>query len=333
MEAVRAAPAEKGKILALGELLVDLIPGKEGMRIDEEGPVIKTASGSAGIFACAASLLGGCGGFIGKVGRDSLSRMVVHTLRGQGVDLSHLATGEGQLGLAFLEYLPEGRNYQYYRSGSVGSSLSAEDLDEDYIRAAYAVHFPGMLLELTPQMAGACLRLVEVARAAGVLVSFDPNIRRELEDGGQARRHMLWAVAHADVIKPTLAEGRAITGKQTVGDVLRALHAMGPRVVALSRDKDGAVISRDGRVAVAAGIDEPPVDPTGAGDTFAAALCVGLREEMPLERLACFCNCAGTLVIKRKGAIGMALPTRAEVEALMASGACQVTEMALEDLP
>ena len=109
-------------ILALGELLVDLVPGREGMRIEDAGPVVKTASGSAGIFACAATLLGGRGGFIGKVGRDSLSRMVAGTLRGQGVDLSRLiVSDEGQMGLAFLEYLPEGRNYQYYRKNSVGT--------------------------------------------------------------------------------------------------------------------------------------------------------------------------------------------------------------------
>ena len=40
-------------ILALGELLVDLVPGREGMRIEDAGPVVKTASGSAGIFAWA----------------------------------------------------------------------------------------------------------------------------------------------------------------------------------------------------------------------------------------------------------------------------------------
>ena len=42
--------------------------------------------------------------------------------------------------------------------------------------------------------------------------------------------------------------------------------------------KDGAVISMDGQVAVAEGIDMEAVDPTGAGDTLAAALCVGLQE-------------------------------------------------------
>ena len=38
-------------ILALGELLVDLVPERTGMRIEDAGTVIKTASGSAGIFA------------------------------------------------------------------------------------------------------------------------------------------------------------------------------------------------------------------------------------------------------------------------------------------
>ena len=334
LSASNAGPQEREPILALGELLVDLVPERQGMRIEDAGAVIKTASGSAGIFACAATLLGARCGFIGKVGNDSLSRMVTRTLREQGVDMSHvIVSDEGQIGLAFLEYLPEGRNYQYYRKHSVGSLLSADELDEAYVAGAYAVHFPGMLLELTPQMRGTCERLVEVARAKGVLVSFDPNIRHELSRDSQARERMLWAVRNADIVAPTLSEGQFLTGQTSIGDVLRALHAMGPRAVALTRDKDGAVLSIDGQAAIAAGIDEEPVDPTGAGDTLAAALCVGLQEGMPLKALAAFCNSAGTLVIKRRGAIGMALPARAEVEALAASGACRVDCMPLASLP
>ena len=154
----------KKPLLALGELLIDMIPGTENMRIEEAGPVIKTASGSAGITACAMTLLGGKGGFIGKVGYDSLSRLATSTLTAQGVDMSHVVTSdEGQIGLAFLEYLPDRRNYQYYRTNSVGSKLRPEDLDEAYIAGAYAVHFPGMLLELTPEMSASCEKLVEIA--------------------------------------------------------------------------------------------------------------------------------------------------------------------------
>ena len=323
----------KKPLLSLGELLIDLIPGTEGMRMEDAGPVIKTASGSAGIVACAMTKLGGNGGFIGKVGRDSLSRLATTTLAAQGVDVSHLAVSdEGQIGLAFLEYLPEGRNYQYYRKNSVGSLLRPEELDEDYIGSAYAVHYPGMLLELTSQMRGSCERLVEIAREKGVLVSFDPNIRREIASNEEARQRLTQAVRNADIVAPTLEEGRMITGETTIGNVLRALHAMGPRVVALTRDKDGAVLSRDGQVAIAHGIDVPAIDPTGAGDTLAAALCVGLQEEMPLDQLAAFCNCAGTLVCMKKGAIGMALPTRAQVEEMMAFGICVVETTTLDTL-
>lgn len=159
--------------------------------------------------------------------------MVAGTLRGQGVDLSRLiVSDEGQMGLAFLEYLPEGRNYQYYRKNSVGSLLRASELDAEYISGAYAVHFPGMLLELTEEMRGACERLVEIAREKGILVSFDPNIRRELSADAAARRACCGRCAMRDVVAPTLSEGQMITGETSIGDVLRALHAMGPRVVA-----------------------------------------------------------------------------------------------------
>lgn len=333
MSSSTSRAAEKKPLLALGELLIDMIPGEEGMRIEDAGPVIKTASGSAGITACVMTLLGGNGGFIGKVGYDSLSRLVTSTLSQQGVDMSHVAVSdEGQTGLAFLEYLPDGRNYQYFRKDSVGSKLRPEDLDEAYIAGAYAVHFPGMLLELTPEMRASCEKLVEIARANGVLVSFDPNIRREIASDEAARQRLLGIIANSDILAPTLEEGRMVTGETSIGNVLRALHAMGPRVVALTRDKDGAVLSRDGQVAIAHGLAIHAVDPTGAGDSFAAALCVGLQEDMPLDQLAAFCNCTGSLVCTKKGAIGMALPTRAQVEALMASDMCRVELTTLDEM-
>lgn len=317
-----------GTIYALGELLIDLIPAETDMLIRDQGMVIKTVSGSAGIFACAAQLLGGNAGFIGKIGKDSLSALALTTLKAQGVNLDHVTVSEeGQIGLAFLEYTPDGRNYQYYRSRSAGSLLSAGDLKADAFDGAYAVHYPGMLLELTDEMRSACGRLVEIARQKGIRVSFDPNIRGEMiKDSGAAER-LRNAVMNADIIAPTLQEGRIITGEESIPDVLRALHEMGPETVALTMDKDGAVISRGGEVAKAEGIRVDAVDPTGAGDTFAAAMCVALREGMPLEKMAAFCNCAGALVASKRGAIGLALPAREETEKLMASGACCVRTM------
>lgn len=323
-----------GVILTLGELLVDLIPTDFDGRIASPGTVLKTASGSAGICACAASLLGAESGFLGKIGNDALSRMVYDTIAETGVDLSRVVhSDEGQIGLAFLEHLGSGkRNYQYYRNDSVGSRFGADELDYAYLKRAYALHFPGMLLELNERMREASMAAARFAKANGVLFSFDPNIRFEMGQSEAAQKRMRDALCLADVVAPTLDEARFITGEQTVGNVLRALHAMGPSVVALTRDKDGAVLSAGGSVILCGGINVPVVDPTGAGDTFDAALLCALQRGMSLWDAALFCNCAGTLVVEKRGAIGFALPTRAEVEALAKSEPCSIESVALIDL-
>ena len=312
-----------GEILALGELLLDFVPTRSDMRLSEPGTVIKTVSGSAGIFSCAAAARGARCGLLGKVGRDHFSRLAVETVARSGVDTSHMVRSEeGQIGLAFLEYLPEGRNYQYYRENSVGSRFSAGDLDEAVIAQAQILHLPGMLLELNESIRGACFEAVAMAKRHGVLVSFDPNIRGELRWGGEARERMLRMASQADILKPTLAEARQLTGREDVWEILDVLHGMGPKLVAISQDKDGALLSAGGQVVASPGIDVPVVDPTGAGDCFAAALCRCVQRDMQLEEAARFCNCVGTLVCTKRGAVGMAIPAEAEVEELMASGLC-----------
>ena len=315
-----------GRILVLGELLLDFIPTQSGMRLCEPGTVVKTVSGSAGIFACAAAALGAQCGFVGRVGKDPFSRLAVQTVAQAGVDTSLVVESEeGQIGLAFIEYLPEGRNYQYYRSQSAGSRLCAGDLDEKAIAQAQILHLPGMLLELNETMREACFAAVEMARRHDVLISFDPNIRKELSGDSGAIERLRRMTSYADIIKPTLEEARLLTGEHEIPAILQRLHGMGPRLVAVSRDKQGALLSAAGEEAAAPGIDVPVVDPTGAGDSFAAALCRCVQRNSTLEEAARFCNCVGTLVCTRRGAIGMAIPSLAEAEALMRSPLCTVT--------
>jgi sugar/nucleoside kinase (ribokinase family) len=97
-------------------------------------------------------------------------------------------------------------------------------------------------------------------------------------------------------------------------------------------DKNGGAVSADGMVALCDGIDVPVVDPTGAGDTFAAALVVALQRGMSLADTALFCNCAGTLVVTKRGVIGQAIPSLAEVNALMQTKPCKVSLVALNEL-
>ena len=93
-----------------------------------------------------------------------------------------------------------------------------------------------MLLDLTPELRETSLLAARAAKEKGALLSFDPNIRTELNSRESLER-MISVIRMADVIAPTLAEGQMITGKTSTGDVLRALcvPAMASAFTALSK--------------------------------------------------------------------------------------------------
>lgn len=313
-----------GKIVSIGELLVEFIPVEPTLKISEEGSILKTASGSSGIFACANAKICDRAAFIGKIGQDHLSEFVYNIMKREGVDISRVVKSEdGQIGLSFLENLETGRNFQYYRTRSVGSTFGPKDIDEAYIRNASAIHYSGMLLELSESMREACQKCVKIAREAGVMVSFDPNIRKEVMKSDAAKQRLYEGIKNADVIAPTLEEAKFVTGLEDPLEILEELHRLGPQVIALTRDKDGAIVSDGNKVVFVEGMSVDAIDPTGAGDTFASMLIYGIQEGWELEKIAVYCNCAGSLAVTKQGSIGRALPTLEEVEALVKQGKCK----------
>lgn len=91
-------------------------------------------------------------------------------------------------------------------------------------------------------------------------------------------------------------------------------------LLAVTAGSSGARLFRGGRELAAA---RPPlvapVDTTGAGDAFVAALTVALFEGQPEQRALQFACAAGAAATRRRGA-QPALPDRAEVLALLANG-------------
>lgn len=121
----------------------------------------------------------------------------------------------------------------------------------------------------------------------------------------------------ADLLLPTAAEARALTGFADDGTAARALLVGRERIVALKRGAAGCSIYSGGERLDVPGIVVKEVDPTGAGDCFNAAFVVGLENGWPLERVARFANAAGALAVTRQRPMEGA-PTRQEIETLLA---------------
>jgi sugar/nucleoside kinase (ribokinase family) len=84
-------------------------------------------------------------------------------------------------------------------------------------------------------------------------------------------------------------------------------------VVAVTRGAGGAELLECGAVTRVPTFAVREMDPTGAGDVFAAALFVALAEgEEPLEAVR-FANAAASFFVERPGLAG--LPSREQVQA------------------
>jgi len=310
-------------ILAIGEILFEFFPRPFHAPLDAATDFEPYAGGAPLTFAATAQRLGCAAGLIAVVGTDPFSDFLVGGMKAEGVSADFLRRVSGrQIGLVFHDNSGEDTRLIFYRNDSAGSLLGPEDVGEDAIEKAELVYFPGVALQVSQSAQEACMKAARLARASGVPLAVDPNIRA-IQGGLQSRRVLEEAIRMADIITPNQAEAEALTGASDPYMAGRRLLEMGPRTVAVTMEREGCLLFHGGQEVCAPGYAADVIEPTGAGDAFAAALCVGLLQGWPAERMAHYANAAGALAVTAVGHLGPALPTPEKVEALLATGPTQ----------
>ncbi len=252
------------------------------------GATLATYPGGKGANqALAARRLGAEVAMIGRVGADALAEQALALLRQDGVDLSGVGVdATAPTGAALIAVDAEAENQIVVASGA-NSGLTPDLLPPTFDDPLI------LQLEIPLETVAAA-----AARATGfVCVNLAPAIL-DVDDA---------VLRRADLI--VVNEGEA-------GDFGRRLHGL-PGLVAVTWGSRGAGLLRDGvRVATAEPPEVTPVDTTGAGDTFVAALTLAMLEgKSPADALAFACA-AGAVSTTKPGA-QTALPWRAEVESLL----------------
>ena len=313
-------------IISIGEALVEV------MRPDVRQPLDRTgdfhgpfASGAPAIFAVAAARLGASVGFIGGIGDDAFGRLMRARLEAEGVDATGLQVAPGRsTGVAFVAYASDGgREFVFHLRHAAAGAMDAGQIDPAYLADVHWLHLSGSTLALNAASQAACQRALDLSLAAGGRLSFDPNLRPELMPLEQARQVLAPFVEAADLLLPTAAEARALTGTTDDDAAAKALLAGRDRIVALKRGAAGCTLYVKGERFDAPGLAVDEVDPTGAGDCFNAACLIGLEAGWPPERVARFASAAGALAVTRKGPMEGA-PTFKQVQAVL-SGSTMVT--------
>ncbi len=307
-------------IITMGPLLVEIIRKELNLEFHEagvfEGPF---ASGDTPIFIHAAALLGRKTGMIGAVGDDGFGKCVMDKLARGGVDLTCIQKKEGMhTASTFVSYYKDGsRKFLYHLDGSGSAAFDAKAYPAEYFKGCKWIHYTGFTMEAAKGYREAVYRSLELL-APETKISFDPNIRPEIFTAKEIREMCEPILKRADLILPSGEEAMLFTGASTEEEGCRLL-AEGGKLVVLKRGAEGSRFFAGGEVIDVPAFGAEEVDPTGAGDTFAAALLTALIEGKSVYDAGVFANGAGAFAVTRKGPMEGA-PRREQLDAFLASG-------------
>ncbi len=294
------------RLAVLGSVNMDLVlrcphlprPGETLLGSD-----FRTLPGGKGANqAVAAARLGASVSFIGCVGNDAFGVAARAALAQEGVATDRLHTVDSApTGVAMIFVDAAGENCIGLAAGA-NAALTTAHVDA----AAPLIEAAAMLVCQLESPLAVVEHAVVLAHRAGVRVLLTPAPATPL--ALDLAPYVSWLV-------PNQGEAAVLAGLAADADprdAARRLVAFGFRCVVMTLGQRGVCI------ADAAGVREfparpvQPVDTTGAGDTFAAALGVALGEGLTLDTAVDFAQRAAAISVTREGAMA-SMPRRHEV--------------------
>ncbi len=297
-------------IVVVGSLNTDLVV--RTLRHPQIGETVlghdfRTYPGGKGANqAVAAARLGSPVIMIGQVGADSFGRDLLAAVKANEVDTTHVSQDPDEpTGVGFITVDDLGKNTIVVASGA-NAHLTPESLSA--ARDAF-VGASILLIQLEIPL-DAVERAIDLARQNGVQIVLNPA-PAQLLDADLLQR--------VDFLIPNKPELALLAGLETTSAAIDVLHSLGVRNIVVTLGEDGALAAYGHNQEHLPAYPVPVVDTTAAGDAFAGAFAVALREGLSIQDAARWGNAAGALAVTRAGA-QPSLPYRAEFEKFLKNG-------------
>lgn len=197
-------------VALFGEAMLLLVANEPGPLEHATGFHKRTAGAETNV-AIGLARLGLKVGWASRLGTDSMGRSLLATMQAEGIDCSHVTSDATQrTGFQFKERVTDGRDpkVEYHRKGSAASQMGPADVDEPWLRSARHLHATGVFAAISETSLQAAQRTLQVMRAAGRTISFDPNLRPTLWSSPEVMRHQINELSRfADWVLPGMEEG------------------------------------------------------------------------------------------------------------------------------
>lgn len=259
--------------------------------------------------AVAAARAGGKVSLISRLGRDAFGDIAIATWKAEGIAPRVAVAPDEPTGAAYIFVSDAtGENAIIVVPGAAGG-LSPQDVEA----ARGAIEDARVFVTQLEQPVPAARRGLEIARASGAVTIFNPAPAAPVPQD---------IYALCDYVIPNETEAAALTGlpvdteeqARKAGD---ALLAMGANNALITLGARGALLHNGhGSTLIPSFNAGKVVETAGAGDAFVGAFAAGLAEGMAPAAAARFGCAAAGISVTRPGT-APAMPTRAEIEALL----------------
>ncbi|KAK9941497.1 hypothetical protein M0R45_007210 [Rubus argutus] len=317
-------------IVAFGEMLIDFVPDTSGVSLAESTGFLKAPGGAPANVACAITKLGGKAAFVGKVGDDEFGHMLINILKKNGVNTDGVCVDtHARTALAFVTLRKDGeREFMFYRNPSADMLLKDSELNMGLIKQAKIFHY-GSISLISEPCKSAHMAAMKAAKDAGILLSYDPNVRLPLWPSPDAAREGIKSIWNeADFIKVSDDEVQFLTqGDSDKEDVVLSLWHDNLKLLVVTDGEKGCRYFTKKFKGKVTGFSVKAVDTTGAGDAFVGSFLLSMAKDMSifedeakLKEALSFANACGAICTTQKGAIP-ALPAESDALELIKSKA------------
>jgi len=289
-------PPDRVRVIGLGETMLMFAPPAHGL-LEHSTTFEAYIGGAEANVAIGVERLGIHGGWIGKLPDNPLGHNLVNGIRACGVDTSAVVwSAEGRVGTFFVEWgaKPRPTKTLYDRANSAATTLTADELDWDYIGRAEWLHLSGISPALSVTCRQSTLDIARRARALGVKVSFDLNYRALLWSPQEARAAWSEILPSTDLIVATEPDATLLLGEELPPEkaVRRLWEIFGPSAAVLTCGGQGCVACDGSQLWTGESYYPEVVNRLGAGDAFVAGFLYGLMEADLQTALAYGCAMA-----------------------------------------
>lgn len=313
---------EKPRLVVVGSTNTDLVVAVPRIPSPGEtvlGGAMETLPGGKGANqAVAAARLGADVTFVARIGDDDFGRSARAGLLRDGIDTRFVGVTPGVAsGVALIAVREETGENAIVVAPGANACLSPDDVDA----AAAAFDRADAVVVSLEVPLEAVARAADAGHARRIPVILNPAPARRLPPD---------LLGKVSVLTPNETEAVQILGADPDGrddedpGRLGDINALATGLLGLGVDaavvtlgaRGAAIVTPDG-VEFAPGVPVRAVDTVAAGDCFTAAVAVEFARGVSLRNAVRFANAAAALSVTRRGA-QPSLPTRAEVEALLA---------------